>query len=508
MKRFVLSCVCATLLLCAWPAAAQSASGTVPQLLNFSGQVLTADGTAKTGPALLTIALYDSQTGGTPLWSEQQAVTLDAQGRYAVILGALTQGGVPVNVFAAGSARWMGISVDADPEQPRFMLLSVAYALKAADADTVGGKAPTDFVLTTSFKDDVKTAMRETTNGDVGIESTANTLPKYADAMGTLTDSLVTEAGGNIGIATTAPQAKLELKGASDQNLFVLYNGANDFRIGYLANDTKFRIQDGTADRLTIDTVGNVGIGTAAPVARLQVSGDAVVDSNLGVGTAAPQAKLELKGASDQNLFVLYNGANDFRIGYLAGDTKFRVQDGTVDRIVIDNVGNVGIGTASPTAKLSVAGDATVSGSLTGGNIQAQYQDVAEWVEASPEVEAGTVVIVDPKHANRVVPAPKAYDSRVAGAVSRQPGIILGEKSDTKAMVAQSGRVRIKADARYGAIKIGDLLVTSPTPGYAMRSRPMKVGGQTMHRPGTLLGKALEPLPNGTGEILVLLTLQ
>jgi hypothetical protein len=41
-----------------------------------------------------------------------------------------------------------------------------------------------------------------------------------------------------------------------------------------------------------------------------------------------------------------------------------------------------------------------------------------------------------------------------------------------------------------------------------MRSRPVKVGKQAMHRPGTLLGKALESLPNGKGEILVLLTLQ
>jgi hypothetical protein len=85
---------------------------------------------------------------------------------------------------------------------------------------------------------------------------------------------------------------------------------------------------------------------------------------------------------------------------------------------------------------------------------------------------------------------------------------VLGEKSDSKAMVAQSGRVKVKADARYGAIKIGDLLVTSPTPGHAMRSRPVRVGTQLMHRPGTLLGKALEPLPSGKGEILVLLTLQ
>jgi hypothetical protein len=68
---------------------------------------------------------------------------------------------------------------------------------------------------------------------------------------------------------------------------------------------------------------------------------------------------------------------------------------------------------------------------------------------------------------------------------------------------------RVKFLARGGAIKIGDLLVTSPTPGYAMRSRPMRVGAQSrLHRPGTLLGKALEALPDGKGEILVLLTLQ
>jgi hypothetical protein len=41
-----------------------------------------------------------------------------------------------------------------------------------------------------------------------------------------------------------------------------------------------------------------------------------------------------------------------------------------------------------------------------------------------------------------------------------------------------------------------------------MRSRPMRIGNQTLHRPGTLLGKALEALPTGKGEILVLLTLQ
>jgi hypothetical protein len=165
---------------------------------------------------------------------------------------------------------------------------------------------------------------------------------------------------------------------------------------------------------------------------------------------------------------------------------------GSASKFLVANSGNV-----------SVAGNMTVN-----GNIGAKYQDVAEWVETPAPLEAGTVVIVDPTQPNRVLAAPRAYDTRVAGAVSREPGLLLGEQSDSKAMVAQSGRVRVKADAKYGAIKIGDLLVTSPTPGYAMRSRPMRIGAQALHRPGTLLGKALEALPNGKGEILVLLTLQ
>lgn len=64
--------------------------------------------------------------------------------------------------------------------------------------------------------------------------------------------------------------------------------------------------------------------------------------------------------------------------------------------------------------------------------------------------------------------------------------------------------MRVNADDQHGAIKIGDLLLTSPTTGFVTRSRPTHVGGQSLHRLGTLLGKALEALPSGKGEILVL----
>lgn len=62
--------------------------------------------------------------------------------------------------------------------------------------------------------------------------------------------------------------------------------------------------------------------------------------------------------------------------------------------------------------------------------------------------------------------------------------------------------------ATNGPIEIGDLLVTTAREGFAMKSLPVEIGGVRIHRPGTLIGKALEPLAQGTGEILVLLSLQ
>jgi hypothetical protein len=96
----------------------------------------------------------------------------------------------------------------------------------------------------------------------------------------------------------------------------------------------------------------------------------------------------------------------------------------------------------------------------------------------------------------------------VAGVVSAQPGVTLGERAENKVLVATTGRVKVKVDATAGPINVGDLLVTSDRVGVAMKSQPINVGGVQIHRPGSLIGRALEPLQSGTGEILVLLSLQ
>jgi hypothetical protein len=75
-------------------------------------------------------------------------------------------------------------------------------------------------------------------------------------------------------------------------------------------------------------------------------------------------------------------------------------------------------------------------------------------------------------------------------------------------MIATTGRVKVKVDATRTPVRVGDLLVSSSKPGVAMRSEPVQINGRRFHQPGTIIGKALEPLASGEGEILVLLSLQ
>jgi hypothetical protein len=172
--------------------------------------------------------------------------------------------------------------------------------------------------------------------------------------------------------------------------------------------------------------------------------------------------------------------------------------------------GAVGIGTTTPAAgkMLHVVGNAQFDGTVTGTNIRAKYQDVAEWVPSSEDLTPGMVVVLDRRTGNTVRASTAAYDTAVAGVVSAAPGVILGEESATKEQVATTGRVRVRVDASRGAIEIGDLLVTSDIPGTAMKSMPIEIGGVAIHRPGTIVGKALEAQKSGEAEILVLLSLQ
>jgi hypothetical protein len=298
---------------------------------------------------------------------------------------------------------------------------------------------------------------------------------------------------GRVGIGTISPEAKLTLGAISPglTSAATIFN-ARSASIGNLAGSYvyPFELQtqtSGSLERLQIASYRRVaGTDWQGTGWRIQ----SAVDNSFTDGSSA---FIEL-GATDPSV----SGGGFIAIG-----------TGGQERLSIASGGNVGIG-ASPTSAnlLEVGGNAHFNGTLMGNNIQAQYQDVAEWVATGKPVKPGMVVVVATTATNTVIPSIHPYDTRVAGVVSAHPGLILGTESPTKAQIATTGRVKVRVDATRHAVAIGDLLVTSDTPGMAMTSEPLDLGGVKIHRPGTLIGKALEPLANGQGEILVLLSLQ
>jgi hypothetical protein len=283
---------------------------------------------------------------------------------------------------------------------------------------------------------------------------------------------------------------------------------------------------------------GNTGFGTTAPAGRVHVANGAYfVETNLSSssifgytfqksrGTAGAKTIVSNGDSTGFFQFQGYDGATYRQNAIVravvegtpvAGSVAGALIFGTTpagstlasERMRVSAAGNVGIGTTNPTFKLHVVGDAHFTGAVTGANISATYQDVAEWVPASRELEPGDVVVLNTEKNNEVTVAATPYSTSVAGVVSHQPGLTLGVAADNKEMIATTGRVKVRVDASRAPIKVGDLLVTGEKAGVAMKSEPMDINGRKFHQPGTIIGKALEPLATGEGMILVLLSLQ
>src|ERR1022692_4142246 len=141
------SCSLILLMLLLTLAAMGQQASVVPTLVNFKGIITDINGKPVTGTVGVTFYLYKDSEGGAPLWMETQNVQPDKSGRYTVSLGATTSTGLPTDVFVSGEGRWLGGQPEGQAEQPRVLLLSVPYALKAGDAETIGGLPASAFVL-------------------------------------------------------------------------------------------------------------------------------------------------------------------------------------------------------------------------------------------------------------------------------------------------------------------------------------------------------------------------
>jgi hypothetical protein len=355
---------------------------------------------------------------------------------------------------------------------------------------------------------------------------------------------------GNVGVGTSSPNQTLEIyrnnssegyqapgltiqqAGTGDATINFLLTGVRRFQMGVDNSDSdKFKIFSDNGGNfsgsgITIDTSGNVGVGTNNPniygddgmvnSLALQAVGTNQHGQITAAGTGAGNGQIALGNSTirraviaavdGSHLLFYVNNAN-------SGMTA-------LEALRITSGGKVGIGTTNPAAKLdvnagsnaaaaiNVTGAINATGAITGATVNATYQDVAEWVPSTQKLRAGTVVVLDKSETNHVLASTKSYDTKVAGVVSAEPGVILGVGGEGKLKVATTGRVRVRVDATRSPVEVGDLLVTSDVEGVAMKSVEVDLGGVRIHRPGTIIGKALEPLASGTGEILVLLSLQ
>jgi hypothetical protein len=365
--------------------------------------------------------------------------------------------------------------------------------------------------------------------------------PREAQAQWATNGSNINNTNaGNVGIGTTSPGSKLHVAtgglnvgplaigtldgtieasgstaelGFARRTLTTLPTAlaAGDRFVWYNPNGSARLYTDTTGDLLTMTSAGSLGLGTSTPGILNGIN----YSSSIALHIQATAGKFIMIDSANSNSGLAFNDSSQpadnriWAISQVAGSGKLTFSTytdagATSNKFVIDRSGNVGVGTMAPASKLHVAGNITVD-----GNINAKYQDVAEWVPANKMMPAGTVVVLDPEKNNQVMTSSKAYDTSVAGVVSAQPGIALGEGGAGKVLIATTGRVKVRVDATQEGIKIGDLLVTGEHEGVAMKSVPMMIQGRAFHSPGTLIGKALEPLEKGkTGEILVLLSLQ
>jgi hypothetical protein len=251
------------------------------------------------------------------------------------------------------------------------------------------------------------------------------------------------------------------------------------------------RARDGAGTAFIIRGDGRVGIGTPTPDATLHVN-EPSQPTRVRIGSTVPGgtvAVIQTTAATGGSVEVLSVARHLQAWGNLLLNT---------------HGGFVGIGTANPEATVDVNGTIrTKAMELTGG------ADIAEMCKSVEALEPGTLVVADGDHEGQVRAASAAYDEAVLGIVSGAGGIKPaqtlrqeGTIADGDIPIAVCGRVWCKCDASYGAIKVGNLLTPSDTPGHAMKvtdkSRAM----------GAVVGKAMTSLAEGQGLVLVMITHQ
>jgi hypothetical protein len=282
---------------------------------------------------------------------------------------------------------------------------------------------------------------------------------------------------------------------------------ANDNGAFVFADSTDSDFASPRADTFNVRATNGARINANSSYSALEIynggsDGGGLVVQNSGGGAsgASIRANNSLVGSgvaadlsNDSSLATVYvtNGGT--------GEVLYLQNDG-------DNSGSGGgdfikaVGNLPSRVQFRVATDGAVFSDI---GFFTPAADFAELLPAAPGLEPGDVLAIGPDGV--LVRASEAYQSTVVGVYSTRPGFVGGMPMDGEALgkvpLAVVGVVPVKTTSEGGAIRPGDLLAASNTPGHAMKAKPDAPQG-------TVIGKALEWMDSDIGVILVLVTLQ
>lgn len=317
----------------------------VPRLINYQGQ-LKQNNLPVSETFQMKFSIYNVAEGGTVLWDEDQTVSV-SEGVFNVLLGSSTP--FPDTLFTGSGKRYLGVAVGSDSEmRPRFKFASVAFALNAAAVET----------------NSISTQMLE--NDAVTSDKIAPNIVSSIDGVSNDGGNIDLEAGTNVTITPDDANNRITISasgGNGGDNL------GNHTAIQNLILDNHWISNDGQNEGITVDDVGNVGVGTASPTQKLTVAG--TVESTSG-GFKFPdgtiQTTADTGGSVDGDDLGDHRARQNLRL-----DGHWLSGDGGNEGLQVNSVGNIGIGTTTPSFPLSFSNTLGDKISLWRGQTGAHY---------------------------------------------------------------------------------------------------------------------------------------
>jgi hypothetical protein len=277
---------------------------------------------------------------------ETQNVQADGSGRYSVLLGSTKPEGLPGEMFAAEQARWIGVQIEQQLEQKRALLVSAPYALKAGDAETLGGLPPSAFVQVspapamkgaptpaagsvTSASSQKATASPTTAKTVTTSGGAAGKIPVFTNATN-IQNSVITQKGSDIGVGTTTPTHVLEVNaGAAGAAGLAVISSGTDAAVSLkntASGGVEYWVDSGSG-------AAGVGAGNFAVLDRTHGAPRFVVNSTgqVGIGNIHPHSQLQVDSKSTTYSGVTATGGNSPNGAGQTGSTGVTANGGSGD---------------------------------------------------------------------------------------------------------------------------------------------------------------------------------